>query len=81
MLNKHEGWIYKRTLISPKAVDTGDYGKSYIGQTENMKVRNQSWNKPNSTSYGGKKITEARKKYGVGEDAWQTDILEKEFAD
>lgn len=73
---KFEGVIYKRTLIAPESKETGDYGKSYIGQTDNMAERDINWHKPNNKNYGGKKITEARIKYGVGEDAWETEILE-----
>lgn len=79
--NKYEGVIYKRTLIAPQSKGTTDYGKIYIGQTDNMAERNTNWEKSKNQNYGGRKITEARKKYGVGKDAWKTEILEKVFAD
>mgnify|MGYP002523151755 CR=1 FL=1 len=64
-----EGVIYKRTLIAPKSKGTSDYGKVYIGQTDNMIERETNWKKTNNRNYGGRKITEARTKYGVGDDA------------
>lgn len=76
-----EGEIYRRTLIAPSSKETGDYLKPYIGKTEDLKKRDSNWNKKNCKTYGGKKITEARLKYGVGIDAWKTETLEKVFAD
>lgn len=70
-----EGVIYMRKLIVPGA----DYGKVYIGQTTCIEERNTNWYKPNN-NYGGMKISEARKKYGVGDDVWETVIIEKLFA-
>ena len=73
---KYEGEIYIRKLIVPGA----DYGKAYIGQTTCIEERNSNWYKPNN-NYGGKKISEARQKYGVGDDVWETKTVEKVFAD
>lgn len=81
MENVHEGSIYKRTLIASAAQGTPDYLKTYIGQTDNMKERDSSWNKVNNDNYGGKKITEARKKYGVTPDVWLTEEIEKVYAE
>ena len=81
MNNKFEGSIYKRTLIATAAQGTPDYLKTYIGQTDNMRERDSSWNKVNNDNYGGKKITEARKKYGVTPDIWLTEEIEKVFAE
>lgn len=81
MENVHEGSIYKRTLIASAAQGTPDYLKTYIGQTDNMKERDSSWNKVNNDNYGGKKITEARKKYGVTPNAWLTEEIEKVYAE
>ena len=81
MENVHEGSIYKRTLIASAAQGTPDYLKNYIGQTDNMKERDSSWNKVNNDNYGGKKITEARKKYGVTPDVWLTEEIEKVYAE
>lgn len=65
-----------RKLIAPGA----DYGKVYIGQTVCIEDRNSNWYKPNN-NYGGMKITEARQKYGVSDDIWETKTIEKVFAD
>ena len=81
MIKKYEGSIYKRTLIATAAQGTPDYLKTYIGQTDNMKERDSSWNKVNNDNYGGKKITEARKKYGVTPDVWLTEEIEKVYAE
>jgi len=54
---------------------------SYIGKTDNEKIRKQSWNNKGSRSYGGKKIMEARKEYGTGPDAWDYNVLEEIFSD
>lgn len=78
---KYEGFIYKRTLISPKSIGTPDFGKVYIGQTDNMAERDTNWGKKSNQNYGGKKITDARNQYGIGEDAWNLEIVEKVFAD
>lgn len=76
MDKKFEGVIYMRKLIAP---NSADYGKVYIGQTTCIEDRNTNWYKPNN-NYGGMKISEARKKYGVGDDVWETVIIEKLFA-
>ena len=76
MNSQYEGEIYMRRLIAPGA----DYGKVYIGQTVCIEDRNSNWYKPNN-NYGGMKITEARQKYGVSDDIWETKTIEKVFAD
>ena len=70
---KYRGVIYER---HNKATD-----QSYVGKTDNEKIRKQSWNNKGSRSYGGKKIMEARKEYGTGPDAWDYNVLEKIFSD
>lgn len=55
--------------------------QSYIGKTDNEKIRKYSWNNRGCTSYGGKKIVEAREKYGTGPDAWDYIVLEEIFSD
>lgn len=72
----YSGSIYMRTLTASAALDTEDYGKVYIGQTDNMAERDASWNKSNN-NYGGKKITDARIKYGVLPGSWVTTELER----
>ena len=76
MDNKFEGVIYMRKLVAPGSTD---YGKVYIGQTVCIEDRNSNWYKPNN-NYGGMKIAEARKRYGVSDDAWETKTVEKVFA-
>lgn len=78
---KYEGTIYRRTLISPASIGTGDYGKPYIGKSSNSKTRDQNWKKKNNKNYGGKKINDARSKYGIGIDAWITETLEVVYAE
>lgn len=70
---KYRGVIYER---HNKATD-----QSYVGKTDNEKIRKQSWNNKGSRSYGGKKIMEARKEYGTGPDAWDYNVLEEIFSD
>lgn len=70
---KFEGVIYERYNRHTK--------KSYVGEAANEATRIASWKNSSNNSYGGKKITEARKKYGVGSDVWNYNILEKVFAD
>ena len=70
---KYRGVIYER---HNKATD-----QSYVGKTDNEKIRKQSWNNKGSRSYGGKKIIEARKEYGTGPDAWDYNVLEEIFSD
>lgn len=73
---KYEGIIYKRTLIAPEAKENDDFGKVYIGKSTNQRTRNYSWNNRGNKSYGGKLIMEARKKYGVGNNAWAYEVIE-----
>jgi hypothetical protein len=70
---QYRGVIYER---HNKATD-----QSYVGKTDNEKIRKQSWNNKGSRSYGGKKIMEARKEYGTGPDAWDYNVLEEIFSD
>lgn len=70
---KYRGVIYER---HNKATD-----QSYVGKTDNEKIRKQCWNNKGSRSYGGKKIMKARKEYGTGPDAWDYNVLEEIFSD
>ena len=70
---QYRGVIYER---HNKATD-----QSYVGKTDNEKIRKQSWNNKGSRSYGGKKIMEARKEYGTGPDSWDYNVLEEIFSD
>ena len=70
---QYRGVIYER---HNKATD-----QSYVGKTDNEKIRKQCWNNKGSRSYGGKKIMEARKEYGTGPDAWDYNVLEELFSD
>ncbi len=78
---------------NPEQTDDGKYrgviyeyhnkntGKSYVGKTDNEPIRRQSWHNKGCKSYGGKKIMEARKQYGVDQDAWDYHVLEEVFSD
>lgn len=70
---QYRGVIYER---HNKATD-----QSYVGKTDNEKIRKQCWNNKGSKSYGGKKIMEARKEYGTGPDSWDYNVLEEIFSD
>ena len=72
---KFRGVIYKRTLNSPG----NDSGKAYIGKTTNEKTRQRMWSNANNASYGGRKITEARKNYGPA--CWDYEVLEEVVCD
>lgn len=72
---QYTGYIYSKTLIDPSAKGTEDEGKMYIGKTTNLERRFQKWNNAKSP-YGGRKINEARSKYGVSDASWKTDTLE-----
>lgn len=70
------GVIYKRTL----KVECPENGFSYIGNTLNEEERKRSWSYQNNFNYGGVKITDARRKYGVGEDVWDYAVVERYYS-
>ncbi len=74
---KYVGHIYTRTLKH----DGPDKGKKYVGATTNPKTREGNWCKKNSTSYGGSKITAARKTYSDLKNDWETNYIERVEAD
>lgn len=78
---RFEGVVYMRTLIAEESKNTEDYQKSYIGETTDWETRQQKWYQPNNKNYGGEKIQVARDKYGVGDDAWATVILEHTYSE
>lgn len=78
---RFEGVVYMRTLIAEEARNTEDYLKSYIGETTDWETRQQKWYQANNKNYGGEKIQIARDKYGVGDDAWKTVILERNYSE
>lgn len=78
---RYEGVVYMRTLIAEEAKNTEDYLKSYIGETTDWNTRQQKWYQANNKNYGGEKIQIARDKYGVGDDAWKTVILERNYSE
>ena len=55
-----------------------DTNQHYVGVTTNEKQRRYTWHSPNSP-YGGRKIIEARKTYGL--DRWMYYTLEQLSAD
>lgn len=71
------GIIYKRKL----KVECPEKGFCYIGDTLNEVERQNSWDNPNNLNYGGLKITDARQKYGVGDDVWDYTVLERYYSD
>ena len=71
----YSGIIYRRWVNKEGAEH---YGWSYIGETPNEKVRQQSWNKKNLTGYAGKKLLAAREQYPL--DDWEYEVLEYVFA-
>ncbi len=70
---KYRGVVYCRTHKGS--------GKSYVGETDNEKLRMRSWDNKGSKSYGGTKIMEARKQYGIGPDIWDYKVLEEIILD
>ena len=78
---RFEGVVYMRTLIAEEAKNTEDYLKTYNGETTDWNTRQQKWYQTNNKNYGGEKIQIARDKYGVGDDAWATVILERNYSE
>lgn len=71
MTNKNgyfEGIVYRYYIVTPEGTEI-----SYVGQTTDEKKRKSCWNSTKS-SYGGKKIDEARRSYGLA--AFQYEVLE-----
>ena len=54
---------------------------SYIGKTDNEKVRRHSWNNTSNKAYGGKKLSDARATHGIGTEVWKYEVLEEIFSD
>ena len=77
MKNQFSGVIYMRRLIAPGS----EQGKVYIGQSTCIEERDRNWYRANNSTYGGKKITQAREKYGVGDGVWETVRLETLYSD
>jgi hypothetical protein len=50
-------------------------GKCYVGETDDEKTRRASWNKPDGGNYAGKKLKDARAKWG--KEYWTYEILER----
>lgn len=72
---KFKGIVYRYKLLTPGA----DYGKEYVGKTDNQAQRRRQWNNPKNKRYGGSKITEARKTWGVVD--WDYAVLEELICD
>lgn len=68
---QREGVVYMYTLTA----EGTDKGKIYVGETSDEETRRSKWRQVSNTGYGGVKISEARKKYGVKE--WDYKVLEK----
>ena len=70
---KYRGVVYCRTHIAS--------GKPYVGETDNEKIRKQSWDNKGAKAYGGAKIMKARQDYGIGPDIWDYEVLEELIMD
>jgi len=72
--NKWSGIVYRYVNQTP-----GDeFGRCYVGETPDEETRRQCWGQP-SKAYAGKKIAEARIKYGI--KAFSYEVLEIVYAD
>ena len=72
---KVKGIVYRRWVNKEGAEHNG---WSYIGETPNEKIRQQSWNKDINSKYAGKKLVEARKLYPL--QYWDYEVLEYVYA-
>ena len=68
------GYIYIRRIHCDKAIENGQDGWVYIGETTNPLDRQYHF-RSLSVTYGGKLIEEARKEYNYSDWSWE--ILEK----
>ena len=66
-----EGVVYSYTLTSNEEKN----GWKYVGCTTKENIRIQSWNNKSNDRYGGKKIVEARQKYGLS--SFKYTVLER----
>ena len=75
------GYIYLRRINSDKAIENGQDGWVYIGETTNPLDRQYHF-RSLSVTYGGKLIEEARKEYSPSSWSWEIlDKVEAESAD
>ena len=75
------GYIYIRRIHCDKAIENGQDGWVYIGETTNLLDRQYHF-RSLSVTYGGKLIEEARKEYGPSNWTWEIlDKVEAESAD
>ena len=75
------GYIYIRRIHCDKAIENGQDGWVYIGETTNPLDRQYHF-RSLSVTYGGKLIEEARKEYGPSNWTWEIlDKVEAESAD
>lgn len=66
------GVIYRYVL----RCDDPEYdGKCYVGETPHEKKRRASWRRPRGYNYAGKKLIDARAKWGI--DCWDYEVLER----
>lgn len=72
------GYIYLRRINCDKAIENGQDGWVYIGETTNPLDRQYHF-RSLSVTYGGKLIEEARKEYSPS--SWSWEILDKVEAD
>ena len=75
------GYIYIRRIHCDKAIENGQDGWVYIGETTNPLDRQYHF-RSLSVTYGGKLIEEARKEYSPSSWSWEIlDKVEAESAD
>ena len=75
------GYIYLRRINCEKAIENGQDGWVYIGETTNPLDRQYHF-RSLSVTYGGKLIEEARKEYSPSSWSWEIlDKVEAESAD
>lgn len=71
-VNIISGVIYRYVLHC----DDPQYnGKCYVGETPDEMKRKASWRRPHGGNYAGKKLKEARAKWGI--EHWEYEVLER----
>lgn len=71
-VNVISGVIYRYVLHC----DDPQYnGKCYVGETPDEMKRKASWRRPHGGNYAGKKLKEARAKWGI--EHWEYEVLER----
>lgn len=69
-----KGVVYRYVNI----FEGDEYGWCYVGDTDNEKSRRNSWKNHSNQRYAGKKLNDARNKYGL--ESFRYEVLETIFA-